>query len=318
MVKKYISVLVSIFLFLLSLSACGGNKKIVTVKPQSPSAFTPDETWELTFFDDFDGDALDRTRWHYAYGEEGVRRGGWWVDDAVFVENGNLVIRTDYREHGKFGAGWYTGAIETSALKEEAGNALCDGFSQAGGYFEVRCKVPATYGNWAAFWLMPDSNFANDTFGTGVDGAEIDIFESPFMCWTDHPNMVSHAIHIDGYGDELKSIGSDYMEIENLYTEFHTFALLWDDSGYTFYIDGRKTWHTKDALDTVSAVSSYLLLSCEVAGVTEDGVPFPGQQRGENGEWVTNWAGTPADNDLSQPYDFVVDYVKVYAQRAHE
>lgn len=237
----------------------------------------------------------------------------------MLVENGNLIIRTDYRENGKFGAGWYTGAIESSALKDENGDVLCDGFSQAGGYFEVRCRVPATYGNWAAFWLMPDSNFVNDTFGTGEDGAEIDVFESPFMYRTEHQNLVTHAVHIDGYGDELKSLGSDYMEIENLYTEFHTFSLLWDDSGYTFYIDGARTWHTKDATDTVCKVSSYLLLSCEVAGVTEDGVPFPGQQRdAETGEWVEHWSGTPEDNDKSQPYDFVVDYVKVYAPRTAE
>lgn len=84
--KKLFSVLMATVLMLVTLCACGGEKKIVHVQAKPREAFTPDETWELTFFDDFNGETLDRTHWHYAYGEEGVRRGGLWVDDAVFVE----------------------------------------------------------------------------------------------------------------------------------------------------------------------------------------------------------------------------------------
>lgn len=314
MLKKIMCGSICLLLVLL-LCSCGG-KKIREIEKTPNNAFAPDDNWELTFSEDFNGDSLDRNTWHYAYSEEGVRRGGWWVDDAVLVENGNLVIRTEYRENGKFGAGWYTGGIESSPREAENGQPACTGFSQTGGYFEARCKVPATYGNWAAFWLMPVGDFKDDVFGTGEDGAEIDIFESPFMYWKEHQNVISHAIHVDGYGEELASIGSDYIEVENLYDEFHTFGLKWDETGYTFYVDGYETWHTKDALDTVCNVPAYLLLSCEVAGIVEDEKPLPGQERNADGDLTVNWAGTPEDNDKTKAYDFLVDYVKVYREKA--
>ena len=136
------------------------------------------------------------------------------------------------------------------------------------------------------------------------------------MYWKEHQNVISHAIHVDGYGEELASIGSDYIEVENLYDEFHTFGLKWDETGYTFYVDGYETWHTKDALDTVCNVPAYLLLSCEVAGIVEDEKPLPGQERNADGELTVNWAGTPEDNDKTKAYDFLVDYVKVYREKA--
>ena len=71
--------------------------------------------WE----DEFDGEELDYTKWHfdgrYVDGKNGApRNAGYWVDDAFKVEDGNLVMTTEWREDGDFGAGWYSGVLSTA------------------------------------------------------------------------------------------------------------------------------------------------------------------------------------------------------------
>ncbi|MEG2720567.1 MAG: glycoside hydrolase family 16 protein [Oscillospiraceae bacterium] len=328
MTGKFITAILAIWLTILT--GLGINHTGVTlVKPADNTQFKASGDWKLTFEDNFDGDTFDHTKWHYGYKEEGVRRGGYWVDDAVSVKDGNLIIKTDYRKDGKFGAGWYTGAIETSKSsyddKTEAEiNKDYKGFSGKYGYYEVRCKVPKAIGIWSAFWLMPDNNFKNDTFGTGKDGAEIDVFESPYLSAKTYKESVAHAVHIDGYGEKLKSSGSDMQFVKGLYDEFHTFALEWNETEYIFYVDGMQTWKNSKTVkpkdvdksgnpyDTVAEVMEYMILSVEVGGSTIDGVVTPGKVLDENKQQVTFWSGDASLNDTEKSYDFIVDYVKVY------
>lgn len=332
MTGKFMSFILAMCLFIAN--GVGQLFKIDTsglpnlVKPAAETEFQPGNDWQLVFEDNFDGEQLDTTKWHYGYAEEGVRRGGYWVDDAVMVQDGNLIIRTNYREDGKFGPGWYTGTVETSKSTYKSPNGAVEspdfkGFSAQYGYFEVRCQVPRSVGIWSAFWLMPDSNFKTDVPGGGDDGAEIDIFESPFMYVPTYKQTVSHAVHIDGYGDELKSSGSRQQFVRNLYNEFHTFALEWNETEYIFYVDGMETWRNSKTVkeadvdadgnpyDTVAHCMEYMILSVEVGGSEIDGVVTPGKVL-EDGEIVDHWSGNPEKNEKDQNYDFIVDYVKVY------
>lgn len=329
MIKKRViaGALACIVLAGAAFSGCKGKEDPNLVKVASLEKTLDLKNYKLTFEDNFDGTSFNTQYWRYGYTEEGPRKGGYWVDDAVKVRDGNLVITTNYRENGKFGAGWYTGALETSHQTygdKDSGKMSDKGFSQKYGYFEVRCKVPKIHGAWAAFWLMPDNNFKNDVFGSGSDGAEIDIFESMYMYQKKEPyqNSVTHAVHIDGYGNELKSQGSKHYSMDDLYDTYHTYGLEWNENHYVFYIDGKETWRTNEwvskdyptyRMSNVAQVAEYIILSCEVAGVEKDGKPQPGK----NADGGVNWAGTPEDNeDKSKSYDFLVDYVKVYQKNA--
>lgn len=95
----------------------------------------------LVFEDDFNGD-LDKSVWKTTF-ENPIRRGGYWTEEQTFTDGGNLIIRTEYKENGSQGSGWYTGTCLSQDLKE---------FTY--GYFEVRCKAPAAQGLWSAFWLQ--------------------------------------------------------------------------------------------------------------------------------------------------------------------
>lgn len=268
---------------------------------------------ELVWYDEFEGADFDRSKWDYGYipeeGYTGVpRKGGFWINDAVRVEGGNMIITTDYRKDGELGEGWYSGAVETVSKSDS--EVL---FSATYGYFEARCKVPRTYGAWSAFWMMPVGNFRDDVPGTGTDGAEIDVFESPFYYDLFQRNTVNHAVHYDGYGENLKSAGKTGIKVRNLYDEFHTYGVEWTENYYKFYVDGVLTWTVSDKeyenkkgetvkQNCISQAAEYLILSNEVVQPYVEGE-------------TAGWCGDPMKNDLNKKYEFVIDYVRVYAQK---
>ena len=290
--------------------------------------FTPNpEEWELTFCDDFE--TLDRTKWEF---DLGLRRACYNVDDddIVFCKDSNLYIRTKWKT-GRFGEGWYTALMDTATKNkgERDGFVSKDdytGFSQTYGYFEARCKVPKILGAWSAFWLMPDNEIAfteKDVQWSGEDGIEIDVMESPhyhFLLKRDK-NQNIHVLHADGYDDRLKTVRSSSYYVPNMYDEFHTYGFLWEKDKYAFFIDGHKTWETthvyKGHAMGISKVPEYLLLSCEVGGITdENGNILPGKEKDPLTDKIRKcWAGDAEKNDKKKAYDFIVDYVKVWKKK---
>lgn len=273
--------------------------------------------FELTFEDNFDGDTLDRTKWNFGFEvEEGKvsskRKGGFWSQDGAIVQDGNLILRTDWRENGENGVGWYSGAVMTRT--DVVGENL---FEQQYGYFETRCKTPLFYGGWCAFWLMPYDGFAEEHanqlsdkhLNTGVDGTEIDIFETPFAYLGRRGSVINHAVHYDGYRDYLKSASKVNIKVSDLYTEYHTYGFEWTADYYKFYVDSRLTWevgtdgYTKNGKrvshNIISQVKEYMLLSFEVVSPDAEGN-------------TVGWCGDPEKNDKSKNYDFAIDYVRVY------
>jgi beta-glucanase (GH16 family) len=108
------------------------------------------------------------------------------------------------------------------------------------GYFEARIRFNTAPGNWCAFWLVAD------TVGTplgdpGTAGVEIDVVE--------------HRVTDQGGWDALRDM------VALVQGEWHTYGVLWTETGYTFYVDEAPLWTTAAAL---SHRPEYLLLTCEV------------------------------------------------------
>ena len=254
----------------------------------------------LTWQDEFDGDTLDRTKWGSRWWET-ERKGGYWHEDMVSVEDGNLVIRAEYKEEPlklsvqnppdwvkPYAPGYYTGIVTTE-----------NRFEQCYGYYEVRCILPAGTGLWSSFWMMGEGVFNVDGFGD--DGTEVDVFES--MYYKDHwrgVDAVIGGIHYDGYGPDSKgdSIGKFFME-NDPYTEYNTYGLEWNKDAYIFYINGVEAGRISTG--GVSDNPEYLLLSVEIAG--ENGVAHADRHG------VDKITKTPQKN---WPVEFKVDYVRVY------
>lgn len=260
-----------------------------SVIPFFPAKTVDMDKFELVWSDEFDGEALDSTKWKgisFTGEETEVRKGGYWNMSQVSVKDGNLHISTDYYENGYNNngkAGWYSAAVYTKDL-----------FEQAHGYFEVRCILPKGNGMWSAFWLN-NSGMAN-VDGSGKDGAEIDVFESAFY-GSAISNRVSTNIHYDGYGEGLQStnVCTPVIAANNPYEEYNTYALEWNENEYIFYINGIETG--RSTFGGASEAEEYLLLSVEVGG--------------SGGEAKDSWAGKKLEPD-TETTGFIVDYVRVY------
>ena len=290
-IKKIFAILFLYIALTIIFSSCSNAVEKPSEKKQMDLS-----NMKLVFEDDFNGE-LDHTVWKTNF-ETPERRGGYWSDEQCFTQDGNLIIRTEYKEDGKYGSGWYTGTCLTQGLKE---------FTY--GYFEVRCKAPAAEGLWSAFWMQADSMANNEFTKDGKDGAEIDIMESPY--YNDpvnlpdvYRNTTLHTVHVNGYGDAHQSQNSNcYLVDKNMYSEFNTYGVLWTESKYVFYINGKETWSTDFG---VSQAPEFLWLSVEIAG--ESGSANP-----ENTDNKFAWSGDIRNNaEEIMPADFIVDYVRVY------
>lgn len=197
-------------------------------------------TFRLTFEDNFEGDALDLTKWSYGPEQRRQNVGGWWQDSETSVHDGNLWMRARIREDG----------VPVSGAIRSKGK-----FEQARGYFECRMMFPKTTGFWGAFWMMCGDVGRVD--GSAVSGVELDIIETGECA----RRGVNHAIHWDGYGKDHKSAVHILPNVPELYDGWHTYAMLWTEDAYAFFIDGRETWRTAEP--GICTRPGYLKLSTE-------------------------------------------------------
>ncbi|MDR1465652.1 MAG: glycoside hydrolase family 16 protein [Oscillospiraceae bacterium] len=268
-----------LFSWLLSLLYLAGAGLFGWPKPARGSALDISK-FTLVWSDEFGGDALDRTKWAGHGGDAGPRRDGWWDIRLAAVGGGLLRIPSVYLAEGLGGApaGYYSCGIDTR-----------DRYEQRYGYFEIRCQLPKGQGLWSAFWLLNDG--MRNVDGSGRDGAEIDVYESPYFqeSCRFRRDAVSSAIHYDGYGEGLRSAAVGTYRVSQPYDSFHTYGLEWNADGYIFYVDGRESGRSD--FGGASQEPEYLILSVE-------------HQTG-------GWAGDIRQN-TEPATDFIVDYVRAY------
>ena len=97
--------------------------------------------WELVWYDEFEGDTLDESKWHVEDGTNGiiVKK-----PENVKVENGNCVI-TMRHDHSVEGFEFAGASISTNGK-----------FSFQYGRLEFRAKLPYGEGVWPALWTLSD------------------------------------------------------------------------------------------------------------------------------------------------------------------
>ncbi len=247
--------------------------------PTTPRGEKLDLTgYKLVVDEEFDGDTLNTEIWHHR--GEGARRFGYNADSQVRLYNGNMIITGEYLKDGKYGAGWYTGAV-----------ALNKWYNK--GYFEIKCICNKDPGFWSAFWLQAEHPYDEYSRG-GVGGAEIDIFEamSAGKKTEKARNSVCQTVWCNGVDDdpvELDKCNVGTYYGDNIYKKYNTYGLKWTDDEYIFYINGVETARTSFGLG-VSEVVENLIVSLEIP----DSLP---KEITSNPNYKT---------------EMVVDYVKVW------
>ncbi len=241
-----------------------------------------DGEWTKTFDDEFDGDAVDESKWQIAeetYWETKTRvsKSNVIVGDGVVKLrfNKKRAYQNDDPKH-KGVTNYATGRLTTYGT-----------FTQRYGYFEARMKLPTAPGLWPAFWMMPDRGGDDPQWvrqSTEKGAMEFDIMEY-LTRWG--PHRYNIAMHWDGYGKTHKSIGSDKVYFQPDKDGFITAGLLWTPGSAVFYCNGREVGHWEN--DRISDVPADLLLTMPMGG----------------------WDNSPVD-DSKLPDDFVIDYVRVW------
>lgn len=263
------------------------------VKDHEPS-FLPEGDWNLVWSDEFDGTELDRTKWDFRRAMMGQ---SWpaWTDKGVSLDGNGNVVFTLIEENGKpVSSQLQTGynymdepVVRTSCFGDDLqwpiGKLHESLYLHTHGYYECRCRLQQKPGWWTAFWIQ------SPTIGASLDsrrtGTEIDILES-----FEPGEILHHSLHSCGYGKDIRSYTvGEKMPLDK--EVFHRFGVLWDENGYTFYVDGKETGRSDK---NPSDCPEFILISTEVKGY-----------RHESREPVPEAYDAIGDT-------FVVDYVRVF------
>jgi hypothetical protein len=144
-----------------------------------------------------------------------------------------------------------TGCMWNSGVMQTVG-ADARGFAQQYGYFEMMAELPASFGVWPGFWLLPQ----NPANGRG----EIDVMEN-------YGFANAYCMTLHDWNNNANSAGSCPNPLPNginLQTGYHIYGMLWTASQMTFYIDGIQLW--QHATLGVMNTPYYLLVDLGVGG----------------------------------------------------
>jgi beta-glucanase (GH16 family) len=242
-----------------------------------PPALRNQEGWKVVFFDDFEGDSLDLTKWNCGYPWGPTHNHRAYMSPAnVIVENGLLRLKAENRRHPEAPQSIVHGG-EVFSLDYTSGVVTTrDRFEFTYGYVEARIKVPKTKGFWPAFWTL------------NSDGAwppEIDIME----ILTKEPDVLHTNYH---YGLSWNNRSSFYQKtkLRDFSEDFHTFAVKWTESEMAWYVNGIMIGQKfYDRRWIAQSKDNYILINLAVGG----------------------WGGDP-DDTTEWPGYYDIDWVRVW------
>ena len=230
----------------------------------------------LVWSDEFDGPALDSTKWVREIGGHGWGNAElqFYTDrsDNARVEGGHLVIEA---KRETFNNREYTSArLKTQGLGE-----------WQYGRVEARIRIPRGQGIWPAFWML-----GNDIGQVGwPECGEIDIMENIGR----EPSTVHGTLHGPGYSGG-QGVGGAYQLSAGAFADsFHVYAIEWGAGAIQWFVDG-VLYQTVTPSDLpgpwVYDHPFFIILNVAVGGY---------------------WPGNP-DQTTVFPQTMRVDYVRVY------
>jgi beta-glucanase (GH16 family) len=247
--------------------------------PSTPAPTpAPADGWKLAWADEFDGSAIDESKWSYE-----VQRPGWvnhelqsYTDhrrENARVEDGHLVIE-GRRDN-------FNGSEYSSARLKTQGKA-----SWAYGKVEARIQLPGGSGTWPAFWMMPD----DQSRGWPACG-EIDIMEEVGY----DPDSIHATTHSQAYNWKSNNQRTAATTVSGVTGGYHTYALEWFPDHIDMFVDGRK-YYTSPNDNTGDDAwpfhkNFHVILNLAIGG---------------------DWGAAKGVDPSIWPRQMLVDYVRVY------
>ena len=289
-----------------------------TLKNVGMVAYSPDDhhsesylprnkKWRLVWRDEFDGNALDESKWNYRLNFWGFRSPTF-TTEGVEVADGKLTIKMVRHGDDFYSAHLQTGSLTFDNPRDPDGKGFWPfgkkdeaKFMHSYGYYEIRCRLPKHPGWHAAFWLQAPGIGAHPDPRYG--GVECDIMEN-YRQHTDGQMICGNGW--GGYGKEEKWFGHYAFPYEETADGWHYYGVDWSPEGYVFYADGKEVGRQMAPECPVSQVDQFILVSTECHGYNRK-FTFRG------GAGVPTLDGAPVEELFSAyPDEFVVDFVRVY------
>lgn len=252
-------------------------RKITTILLLSGLAMTAQvKKGKLIWEENFNGKALNEKVWNYELGDGCPNICGWGNNERQIYTTSNHTLKD-----GKLiitarkEDDKYTSTRITTAGKKE--------FKY--GYIEARAKLPVGQGIWPAFWML-GSNIKQ--VGWPLAG-EIDILEYVGK----EPHMVFTSLHTkDSHGETINTKKTPFANIEE---GWHTYAINWTKDKIEFFVDDKSVYTFAPQNKTTEVwpfdQPFYFIVNVAIGG---------------------NFGG-PAVDDKIFPQEYMVDYIRVYA-----
>ncbi len=280
----------------------------------SAAAQPTDGGWRLVWSDEFDGAAIDRSKWDFDVdcwgGGNNERQCYTDKRSNAAVADGKLVITA--RKESMTGPAF---PLSQRGDPEKAKAQATKGFTSARlvtrgkaawtyGKIEVRAKLPQGQGTWPAIWMLPEDNH----YGTWAASGEIDILEAVNLgvrcdtCAGGIENRILGTLHFGGQWPANKHKG-DETALPTPIDGFHIFGIVWEKGKIVWTVDG-KPYATRVASEWSGSGSSdpaapfdrpfHLILNLAVGGgLAEDrglkGVDESGYPKKMEIDWVRVW-----------------------------
>ena len=273
---------------------CGAATAEVACMPSAPSLPGGSYVFDAAASDEFEGPALDSSKWlDWVASFQGRSRGFLFARDNVALRNGRLeltarLLRQDEKtvENIRRGFDTYATAIVKAVRKTHYG------------YYE--CSAKTMHSNVCnAFWLHdPLSDRPEKKFRPGDTTEEIDIFElfgkegtipnadcDRTMFFTVHRLDTPYLEGIVNGGAHKLPDRSFRMKADfDFWAGYHVYGFLWTESELKWYVDGREVFSRKNDF---FKRPMHVTFDCEI---------------------MYDWAGEPAKSDLPQVYS--VEYFR--------
>ncbi|MBV9718395.1 MAG: glycoside hydrolase family 16 protein [Candidatus Eremiobacteraeota bacterium] len=273
----------------LALVACGSNGSSLPPQATTAAVFGPPR---LLFEDDFTGTKLDTKKWFWCYpygsadnctnGQSGIpyREREQYRRTQLLVSGGQLhLIAVHHSVKPHFA--WTSGMVTTGGPFER--RAPHPTFAFKYGFAEIRAKLPAGHGFWPAFWLLPAS---------GAWPPEIDVMEEQGA----QPHRDYMTVHFSTPRKLDDSIGGSF-DGPNLAMGFHTYAIDWQPTSLTWYLDGTPRFVvTAQQIEArhgkFPSTPMYVLMNLALGG------------------WVS-----PPNKHTPSPASMTIDYIRIWDRR---
>lgn len=260
--------------------ACGSSGTV------GPDQTDPPGDWALVWSDEFEGDALDASRWSVQVGDGcAVALCGWGNNELQWYQEENATVGD--------------GLLTLTARRESVGGRS---FTSARlrtlnkgdwryGRFEIRARLPRGQGLWPAIWMLP----TDSVYGGWAASGEIDIMELV----GNEPARVHGTLHYGGEPPDNVYTGTWYdLPSGTFADDFHVFSLEWEDGEIRWYVDDHLYQTQTEWFSSGGAYPApfnqrfHLILNLAVGG---------------------DWPGAP---DLTTPFPqaMQVDWVRVYTR----